>query len=52
LRRQAIDHKAEDTMATKLSKTEFLRRVIFLAREARETEKVHMLPIEREEVDV
>ena len=38
-RLQAIEHKAEITMPTELTKMEFLRRVLFLAREAKEIEQ-------------
>jgi hypothetical protein len=38
-RLQAIEHKAEIITPTELTKMEFLRRVLFLAREARELEQ-------------
>ena len=52
-RLQSIEHKAEVTMPTEMSKTEFLRRVLFLAREVKEAEqhkRVLTLPDKRDEL--
>jgi hypothetical protein len=49
----AIEHKAEITTPTELTKMEFLRRVLFLAREVKEIEHKRVLtlePVKRDEV--